>query len=54
MTSGQIAESNIRMSLVIPKELKAELEQFAKSQDRSVNKIIVYAIREYLESHREK
>lgn len=54
MTSGQIAESNVRMSLVIPRELKAELEQFAKSQDRSVNKIIVYAIREYLETHQEK
>ena len=52
MTSGKIAESNIRMSIVIPKELKSELDEYAKSQDRSTNKIINYAIREYLNRHR--
>lgn len=51
MASGQIAETNTRMSLVIPKELKAELDAYAKTQDRSTNKIITYAIREYLNRH---
>ena len=51
MVSGQIAETNVRMSLVIPKELKAKLDTYAKAQDRSTNKIITYAIEEYLENH---
>lgn len=50
--SGKIAESNVRMSLVIPKVLKAELDEYSKTQDRSTNKIITYAIREYLMRHR--
>jgi metal-responsive CopG/Arc/MetJ family transcriptional regulator len=49
---GQISPDNVRMSLVIPKDLKAELDLYAKSQDRSTNKIITYAIREYLSNHK--
>jgi len=41
MTSGQIAENKIRMSLVIPKDLKAQLEQIAKDENRSVNNLII-------------
>ena len=51
MVSGQISDKKIRMSLVIPKELKAKLDICAKAQDRSTNRIITYAIEEYLENH---
>ena len=54
MPSGQIKDTNARMSFVIPKELKAELEAYAKQEDRSTSKIICYAIKEYLENHKQK
>ena len=51
MSSGEISRDKIRMSLVIPKELKSQLEAYARNQDRSTNKIIEYSIREYLYNH---
>ena len=54
MPSGQIKDTNARMSFVIPKELKAELDEYAKQEDRSTSKIICYAIKEYLENHKQK
>ena len=46
MTSGQIAESNVRMSLVIPRELKAELEKIAADENRSLNNLIVTVLKD--------
>ena len=40
---------NIRTSLTIPKELKGKLELIAKSEKRSVNNLIVYALDRYVE-----
>ena len=51
MPSGQIKDTNIRMSIVLPKELKAVLDDYAKSTYTSTNKVITYAIVEYLNSH---
>ena len=41
---------NIRTSLTIPKDLKGKLELIAKSEKRSVNNLIVYALDRYVES----
>lgn len=54
MASGQIKNTNARMSFIIDKDLKKELELFAEAQDRSVGKIINYAIREYLKNHKDE
>lgn len=49
-----IAETKTRMSLVLDKADKAQLEQIAKEQDRSVNYCICKAIKEYIENHTKK
>lgn len=41
---------NIRTSLTIPKDLKGKLELIAKSEKRSVNNLIVYALDRYVEN----
>ena len=46
MTSGQISENNVRMSLVIPKDLKAELERIAAAENRSMNNLIVTILKD--------
>ena len=53
MPSGQLKDINTRMSFVIPKELKAKLDTYAEQEDRSTSKIICYAIKEYLENHKQ-
>lgn len=50
---GMIADDKMRMSLVIPRDLKPKLEAVAKAEDRSVNKIIVRAIEYYIETHKQ-
>lgn len=46
-----ISSSKIRMSLIIDKSDKAELEKVAKAQERSVNYCINKAIKKYLEEN---
>ena len=41
MTHGQIAEGKVRVSIVMPKELREKLEQLASADNRSVNNYIV-------------
>ena len=41
MTHGQIAEGKVRVSVVMPKELREQLERLAKQDNRSVNNYIV-------------
>ncbi len=41
MGHGDIAQDKVRISLVIPKELKEELERQAQAQDRSMSNYIV-------------
>ena len=43
-----ISKDNIRMSLVIPKELKKELQQIAKSENRSLNNLIITILKNYM------
>lgn len=51
MPSGQIKDTNIRMSIVLPKELKKDLKDHADATYTSINKVITYAIVEYLKNH---
>lgn len=44
MAHGEISENNVRMSLVIPKELKAKLSDFAQKNGYSLNGYIVYLL----------
>lgn len=46
MGHGQIAEDKTRISLVIPKKLKAELEAAAADQQRSMSNYIVMILSE--------
>jgi len=39
---------NMRTSLTIPKDLKCKLEVLAKSEKRSVNNLIIYALDKYV------
>ena len=41
MGHGDIAQDKVRISLVIPKDLKEELERQAQAQDRSMSNYIV-------------
>ena len=51
MAQGQIAESNTRISIVIPKDLKAEADKIANADGRSlggwIRKLITDAVVEY-------
>lgn len=50
MSQGQISENNTRISIVIPKDLKAEADKIANSDGRSlsgwIRKLITDAISE--------
>ena len=46
-----ISPFKVRMSLIIDKSDKAELEKIAKTQERSVNYCINKAIKKYLEEN---
>lgn len=54
MAQGQIAESNTRISIVIPKELKDEADKIANADGRSlagwIRKLISDAVNEYNQS----
>lgn len=41
MTTTHLSDSNTRICLTIPKELKRKLEQIAKQQNRSLNNLII-------------
>lgn len=43
-----IGKDKVRSNLIIEKDMKKELEELAKKQDRSFNNLIVTILREYL------
>lgn len=47
---GTIAESNTRTQITISKELKAQLEELAKEQNRSFNNLVITVLKEYVSS----
>ena len=42
-----ISDKNTRMPLTIPKILKADLEEIAEKENRSLNNLIVTVLKEY-------
>lgn len=47
-----IAKENTRTSITISKELKKELEDVAKSENRSFNNLVVTVLKDYLSTRK--
>lgn len=47
-----ISKDNTRTLITLSKELKAELEQIAKDQNRSLNNLIITILKEYVSKSR--
>ena len=45
-----ISENNTRTNITIPKDLKKELEDIAKEQNRSFNNLVITILKDYIES----
>ena len=45
---GTISDKNTRTQLTLSKEMKAELQEIAKGQNRSFNNLVVTILQEYL------
>lgn len=50
MGHGEIKDTKTRLSLVIPKALKAELDELAKQDGRTLSNLIVKVLTEYTRS----
>ncbi len=42
-----VSKDNTRTNITIPKELKAELEEIAKKQNRSFNNLVITILKDY-------
>lgn len=47
---SEIAKTNTRTNITIPKDLKAKLEEMAKEQNRSFNNLVITVLKEYVAS----
>ena len=47
---GKISDSNTRTLITIPKDLKKQLEQLAKEQNRSFNNLVITILKDYISS----
>ena len=47
MPQGKIAESKVKTTIVMEKELKSILEKIAKQERRSLNNLMVNVLSEY-------
>ncbi|WP_279146377.1 MULTISPECIES: ribbon-helix-helix domain-containing protein [Clostridium] len=45
-----ISKNNTRTQLTIPKELKKQLEDIAKSQNRSFNNLVITILKSYVDN----
>lgn len=45
---GKIAETNTRTNITISKDMKEELTNIAKSENRSFNNLVITILKEYL------
>lgn len=48
MPSGKIADTNIRINITIPKDLKVKLELIATGQNRSFNNLVITVLKEFV------
>ena len=47
---GKISDLNTRTNITIPKELKKELEDIAKEQNRSFNNLVITILKGFVSS----
>lgn len=45
-----ISKENTRTNITIPKELKAQLEEIAKNENRSFNNLVITILKDYVSS----
>ena len=49
----KIADSNTKICLTIPKDLKSALQEIAREQNRSLNNLVITVLLQYLNSRKE-
>lgn len=54
MPQGQIAENKAKTTIVLEKELKADLESIAKQERRSLNNLMTNILADYVESKKKR
>lgn len=47
-----ISQDKTRTNITIPKDLKAQLEQIAKEENRSFNNLLITVLQEYVKSRK--
>lgn len=45
---GKISDKNTRTMITLPKELKTQLEQLAKDQNRSFNNLVITTLKDFV------
>ena len=46
---GTISDKNTRANITIPKDMKAELEEQARKENRSFNNLVITVLRNFLD-----
>lgn len=50
MAQGQISDKNTRTMITISKELKKQLKEIAKEENRSLNNLMVTVLKNYVDN----
>ena len=50
----KIADSNTKICLTIPKDLKSALQEIARRENRSFNNLVITVLIQYVENSREE
>lgn len=48
MPAGQVAPNKTRTNITIEKDLKFQLEEIAKTQNRSFNNLVISILKDYI------
>lgn len=48
MPAGQVAPNKTRTNITIEKDLKSQLEEIAKTQNRSFNNLVISILKDYI------
>lgn len=52
MSAGEIAKHKVKTTIVMERDLKADLEKIAKEQQRSFNNLMVKILTDYSEKYK--
>lgn len=50
MPAGKVAPNKTRTNITIEKDLKVQLEEQAKKENRSFNNLVIHILKEYLQN----